>query len=124
MNKKFLLLLFPLLLSSLACNAVLPQLSPATPSVPFLEAPTTPLTAPDGETSTAPLSEAGVSRISVDEAKAAFDSGEAIIIDVRSPDAYAASHAEGALNIPLGTFESDIENVGLEKDQWIITYCT
>jgi hydroxyacylglutathione hydrolase len=75
-------------------------------------------------TSTVPLSEAGVPRIAVDEAKAAFDAGQAIIVDVRSPDAYENEHAEGAINIPLGTFESDIENIQLEKDQWIITYCT
>jgi hypothetical protein len=124
MNKKFLLLLFLLLLSSLACNAVLPQAVPATQSVPFLDQPTTALPGPSGGTGTVPLSEAGVPRISVDEAKAAFDSGQAIIIDVRSPDAYADSHAEGAINIPLGIFESDIENVQLLKDQWIITYCT
>ena len=79
---------------------------------------------PGEATSTVPLSEAGVPRITVDEAKAAFDSGQAIIIDVRSPESYAGSHAEGAINIPLGVFESDIENIELEKDQWIITYCT
>ena len=75
-------------------------------------------------TSAVPLSEAQVPRITVDEAKAALDSGEAIIVDVRSPDAYAGGHAAGAINIALGYFETDIANVPLEKDQWIITYCT
>ena len=79
---------------------------------------------PGETTGTVPLSEAGVPRITVDEVKAAFDAGQVIIIDVRSPDAYAGSHAEGAINIPLGVFESDIENIELEKDQWIVTYCT
>jgi hypothetical protein len=119
-NKKILLPLFLLLVSSLACNALNPQTVPNTSSAPSI----TMLPLPGEATSTVPLSEAGVPRITVDEAKAAFDSGQAIIIDVRGPEAYASSHAEGAINIPLGTFESDIESIELEKDQWIVTYCT
>ncbi len=37
----------------------------------------------------------------LDQAKAAFDSGAAIIVDVRSPQAYEASHIKGAISIPL-----------------------
>ena len=58
------------------------------------------------------------------EAKAAFDSGAAIIVDVRSAGAYAASHVPGALNIQLGEFETNPTGLELDKDQWIITYCT
>jgi hypothetical protein len=119
-NKKLLLPLFLLLLLSLACNALTLQTAPTTSSAPSV----TMLPLPGEATSTVPLSEAGVPRITVDEAKAAFDAGQVIIIDVRGPESYAGSHAEGAINIPLGTFESDIENIQLEKDQWIITYCT
>jgi hypothetical protein len=43
---------------------------------------------------------------------------------VRSADAYAAGHTVGAISIPLVIFETDINNVSLEKNQWIITYCT
>ena len=60
----------------------------------------------------------------VDRAKAAFDAGSAVIVDVRSPNAYAASHAKGAINIPLGDIEMHIDKVVFPKDQWIITYCT
>ncbi len=63
-------------------------------------------------------------RITVEEAKAAFDSGQAIIVDVRSADSYSAGHAVGAISIPLAEFETNISNIALEKDQWIITYCT
>jgi hypothetical protein len=118
-NRKFLLPLVLLFLASLACNASLPQNEPVVTQPPIVT-----LTAEGPGTGIIPLSEAGVPRITVDEAKAAFDSGQAIIIDVRAPEAYANSHAEGAINIPLGVFESDIENIELEKDQWIVTYCT
>ncbi|MGH8245357.1 MAG: rhodanese-like domain-containing protein, partial [Gammaproteobacteria bacterium] len=71
-----------------------------------------------------PQSEAAVPRVTVEEAKAAFDSGEAVLVDVRSQGAYEASHAAGALFIPLGEFETDPAGVELNKEQWIITYCT
>lgn len=115
----FLLLFFTLLLASLACNTSQPTASPATPHPLVLTLP-----AQEQSTNTVPLTESQVPRISVEDAKAAFDSGKAIIVDVRSPDAYKNGHAEGAINIPLGYFETDIVNIPLEKDQWIITYCT
>ncbi len=71
-----------------------------------------------------PQTEDAVPRISVEDAKAALDSGQAVIVDVRSAEAYAASHAQGAISIPLDEFENNIGNLTLEKDQWIITYCT
>ena len=71
-----------------------------------------------------PLTEAEVPRISLEKAKAAIESGAAIVIDVRSQDAFNASHIPGALNIQLGEFETNIDNLPLDKDQWIVTYCT
>jgi 3-mercaptopyruvate sulfurtransferase SseA len=71
-----------------------------------------------------PLTEAEVPRVTVAEAKAAFDSGAAIIVDVRGSDAYETSHIAGAINIPLTEFETNPEGLNLDKDQWIITYCT
>jgi hypothetical protein len=65
-----------------------------------------------------PLTEADVPRVAVDKAKSALDGGEAIIVDVRSAEAYAAGHAAGAINIPLAEFENNIDNVPLAKDQW------
>jgi 3-mercaptopyruvate sulfurtransferase SseA len=72
----------------------------------------------------APKTEADVPRISVKEAKPALDSGKAIIVDVRSAESYAASHAVGAISIPLTEIEADPAGLGLDKEQWIITYCT
>ncbi len=71
-----------------------------------------------------PQTEADVPRVTVEEAKAALENGEAIIVDVRSAEAYAAGHATGAISIQLANFENNIENLSLDKDQWIITYCT
>jgi len=71
-----------------------------------------------------PQTENDVPRVTAEEAKFAFDNGEAIIVDVRSAESYAAGHAAGAISIPLAEFEFNIENVPLDKNQWIITYCT
>jgi 3-mercaptopyruvate sulfurtransferase SseA len=71
-----------------------------------------------------PLSEAEVPRVSVQDVKAALDGGEAIVVDVRSADDYAAGHIVGAINIPLTDIESNPASLNLDKNQWIITYCT
>jgi 3-mercaptopyruvate sulfurtransferase SseA len=69
-----------------------------------------------GDTTTA------VPRVSLSEAEQAFDSGQAIILDVRSESAYQELHAAGAINIPYEDLQSRINE--LNPDQWIITYCT
>lgn len=71
-----------------------------------------------------PLTEASVPRITVEDAKAALDSGQAILVDVRSADSYASGHAAGAISISLDKFENNIGSLSLDKEQWIITYCT
>jgi len=86
---------------------------------PVIEVPT--LAVPKND---APLSEASVPRVSIEKAFAAWTSGAAIIVDVRSKQAYDASHIPGAINIQLGEFETNINGLTLAKDQWIITYCT
>jgi predicted sulfurtransferase len=71
-----------------------------------------------------PRTEDDVPRISVQDAKAALDSRQAVIVDVRSAQSYTASHVAGAVSIPLTNIESGVNNLSLQKDQWIITYCT
>jgi hypothetical protein len=71
-----------------------------------------------------PRSEAEVPRVTVEETIAAVQNGEAIIVDVRSPQAYQASHIPGALTVPLGEIETNPTGLNLDQDQWIITYCT
>ena len=71
-----------------------------------------------------PQTEREVPRVSVEEAKAAFEQGQAVLIDVRNPPAFESQHIAGAINIPLGEIERDPAGLDLAKDQWIITYCT
>ena len=63
-----------------------------------------------------------IERVSLDETKAAMDAGTAVIVDVRSVEAYLGSHIAGAVNIPLGELGTRLGE--LDKTQWIITYCT
>ena len=44
------------------------------------------------------------------------------ILDVRSPDEYAAGHLEGALNVPLDDLRAYTRTLG--PDTKIVTYCT
>ncbi|MBI3152116.1 MAG: rhodanese-like domain-containing protein [Chloroflexi bacterium] len=108
---KLLFALSILLLAALACNTALPQSTPT--AIPTLQA-----------QNNFPQTEADVPRIKVEDAKAAFDSGQAILVDVRSAQSYFERHAAGAISIPLDNFENNINGLSLEKNQWIITYCT
>jgi 3-mercaptopyruvate sulfurtransferase SseA len=64
----------------------------------------------------------GIKRIALADAKTAFDSGRAVIVDTRPAEAYKGEHIKGSINIP----DSDMANrVGeLPKDKLIITYCS
>jgi 3-mercaptopyruvate sulfurtransferase SseA len=115
---KFLSVMAALLLTTFACNAVSAQPEPtAIPTTQVISSPTP-------QKTNLPASEANVPRISAVDAKAAFDSGEAIIVDVRSVEAFAIEHIAGAISIPLTNFENDPASLSLDKNQWIITYCT
>jgi 3-mercaptopyruvate sulfurtransferase SseA len=109
-----------LILASLACNAVLPSASAGPTSTPYvIVEPTFPVQQTD-----LPATEAEVPRISLEGALSAYNAGAAIFVDVRDPGSYAASHIPGAINIPLSEFENNIAKLDLDKEAWIITYCT
>jgi 3-mercaptopyruvate sulfurtransferase SseA len=114
--KKFILVIPILLLATLGCNSALSQIEPTT-------APTIQAISTQGKPNI-PATEADVPRITVEDAKAAVDDSEAIIVDVRSADSFAAGHVSGAINIPLADIENNPSGVKLDKGQWIITYCT
>lgn len=63
-----------------------------------------------------------ISRVSIDEAKSALDAGTAVVVDVRSAEAYQGGHIAGAINIPMSDLEARLNE--LDKTQWFITYCT
>ncbi len=63
-----------------------------------------------------------VNRISLDEAKTAYDQKQALFVDVRDAASYQQGHVPGAINIPLNDLDSRLSE--LSPTQWIITYCT
>ncbi len=64
----------------------------------------------------------GVARITPGNARAAQVLKQATFVDVRDKDAYQRGHSPGALSIPLSELESQLGI--LDKEQWIIAYCT
>jgi len=132
-NKKINIFLAVAILAfiALACNALLPlttqDAAPTQERSPTQEFAPTQIMEPtvtQPQNNNLPQTEGEVPRVSVEVAKAAVDSGAAIIVDVRSPAAYEHNHVAGAISIPLGAIELDPTNLKLDKDQWIITYCT
>ena len=101
----------------LSCNFIAPTQT-AVPPVTVITEPTSSLQ------NNVLQSEDQVPRIPVQQAFAALQSGAAAIVDVRSTQAYDMSHIQGAVSIPLFDIESNPNDLPLEKNQWIITYCT
>ena len=59
-------------------------------------------------------------RITLAEAKAAFDAGNAVFVDTRAAAAYNDEHIKGALNIPKDKLAEKIGD--LPKDKKIFAY--
>jgi hypothetical protein len=105
-----------LVLITLACNTLAPQTAPNPTQIIESQ-----LTESAGDF---PLTEADVPRVTIEEARAALESGEAVVVDVRDPAQYEQSHVAGAISIWLDDIEANPTGLNLDKDQWIITYCT
>ena len=103
---KFLPVMAALLLTTFACNAVSPQPEPTV--IPTIQV----ISSPTPQKTNLPASEANVPRISAADAKAAIDRGEAIIVDVRSVEAFTIEHIAGAPRSPeeKGIFPHDPED--------------
>ncbi len=63
-----------------------------------------------------------IPRVSLEEAKAAFDSGAAVFFDARGPSSYAEGHIPGAIFIPEEELPNRLSE--LDSNAWIVTYCT
>jgi 3-mercaptopyruvate sulfurtransferase SseA len=61
-------------------------------------------------------------RITVEEAKKAFDEGKAFIIDARAEEAYKAEHIKGAVNIRHDNLDAMLKQI--PRDKTIIVYCS
>lgn len=64
----------------------------------------------------------GVQRVSLEQAKAAFDAQQAVFLDVRDLISYQEHHIPEAVTIPLTELETRTGE--LDPSGWIITYCT
>jgi rhodanese-related sulfurtransferase len=56
------------------------------------------------------------------ELRTAIERGEAVAIDVRDADSYAAGHIAGAYHIPLAVLEGQVSF--LPRGKLLVTYCT
>ena len=72
--------------------------------------------------SSTPESADAAARISLADAKKAFDDGSAVFVDTRAEVQFKQEHVQGAINIPAEAFETRYAEV--PKDKKIITYCS
>jgi phage shock protein E len=83
----------------------------------------TTVTGPD-TTQTTSTTATGISQdIDAAQFKAMLDSGNVVLVDVRTPEEYAEGHIEGSLNIDYnsGNFETAIDT--LDKTKTTLVYC-
>lgn len=57
----------------------------------------------------------------LDAFKEILATGEAVLIDVRTPSEYEAGHIEGAVNVPLNTLAQSLDRVATDKP--VVVYC-
>jgi hypothetical protein len=63
-----------------------------------------------------------IKRISLGDARAAYELKSAIFIDVRGEPYYSAAHIPGAISMTYDEMATRMSE--LDKKAWIITYCT
>ncbi len=63
-----------------------------------------------------------IARASISEAKAAFDSGSAVFLDVRGDAYYNTGHIPGAVSMAEDDVSVRVNE--LDPKAWIIPYCT
>lgn len=74
------------------------------------------------EATVTPVNESQVQRVTLEDAKAAYDSKSAVFLDVRDSSTYSIAHITGAINIPLSELPTRMGE--LDPKVWIIPYCT
>ncbi len=71
-----------------------------------------------GQEAAKPKTDADVPRITVADAKQAFDKKSAIFIDARSTEAYNLEHIKGAVSAQVVDYNT------IAKDKTLIIYCS
>ncbi|MBW2056504.1 MAG: rhodanese-like domain-containing protein [Deltaproteobacteria bacterium] len=64
-----------------------------------------------------------IEQVSVAEAKAEFDAGKAVFLDVREQSEWQKGHVPNAKHLPRGLLEFKISKVIPDKSARIIVYC-
>ena len=67
-----------------------------------------------------PATTSEITRVTVVEAKQAYDAGSAVFVDVRDATSYALRHITGAVNIPYSELATRMGDY--DRDTWVITY--
>lgn len=74
----------------------------------------------------APSQQTDAARISVEECRQALQKKSAVVVDVRSEDAFRAGHIAGAVSLPNGggaDLESKVKEFKL-SGKTVVTYCS
>jgi len=64
-----------------------------------------------------------IPRVTVDQLKQWMAAHQAVIIDVRSPEAYQTAHIKGSISLPVNKIQAG-EYKGLPREKHIVAYCT
>lgn len=120
------LLLVMLLAAALLLSACAPKQPAPQPTAVATAEPTAsdaPTSTPQAERSPA-AQKAEYRKIRAEQAKARMDSGDQVLVlDVRTPEEYAAGHIEGALLLPLNTIGEDTKEVISDLNAELLVYC-
>ncbi len=107
------------LISGCQSSAAPTSIKPIANNTPQAAKPTAAPAAHDGHDHAA---DQNAPRISLTDAKKAFDAGNAVFVDTRFADAYKLGHVKGAINIPTNEFET--AHTKIPKGKTIIAYCS
>lgn len=110
-------------LMGLGCSSSQSNVAAAKPTTPSQARPNTPAqpaTPPTAAPTPTPVDDAP--RISLADAKKAFDDKSAIFVDTHSKQTYDADHITGAINMTTGEIGTAADK--LPKGKKIIAYCS
>ena len=100
-----------------------PEATPGPKPAPAADASTPARTKPE------PVRKGKVTQISLDQVFALQSEGRVLMVDVRRPIMFALGHVDGAINLPLSSFESSLEkhrgtlDAAVNSNKVIVLYC-
>jgi 3-mercaptopyruvate sulfurtransferase SseA len=98
-------------------SAVLPPLAAAQ------QKPAAPAATGSGPVAATSATDPAVERVTQDEIKKLIAADKALVVDVRSAEAYKGGHIPGAISVPLADIEKHLAELKATKKA-IVTYCT